>query len=142
MILVYLGCSSLLCKLNLLTIQPPPKSVWHLHDFLMSNLCRFDSLQFPGNVSIFQCSFYYMLCLAIRLLAIGSDEEPCWFLFSFSGSPILLSVMLRAAMFLSLSIPFYSGQPAKRSYPEVTTTDIGANNFSMKTCIVVIPCFS
>lgn len=57
------------------------------------------------------------------------------------GSPILLSVMLKAVMYPSLSIPFCFGQPAKRLYPEVMTTDIGDDNFAMKTCMVVVPCF-
>lgn len=56
------------------------------------------------------------------------------------GSPILLSVMLKAVMYPSLSIPFCFGQPAKRSYPEVMTTDMGDDNFAMKTCMVVVPC--
>ncbi|CAL2262614.1 unnamed protein product [Prunus armeniaca] len=49
--------------------------------------------------------------------------------------------MLKAVMYPSLSIPFCFGQPAKRSYPEVMTTDMGVDNFAMKTCMVVIPCF-
>ena len=49
----------------------------------------------------------------------------CFFFFFFSsfGSLILHSVMSRAAMYLRSSIPSYSGQPAKRSYPEVMTID-------------------
>lgn len=43
----------------------------------------------------------------------------------FFCSLILLSVMLKEAMYLSLSIPFYFGQPARRSYPEEMTTENG-----------------
>uniref|UniRef100_A0A2P2LIG1 Uncharacterized protein n=1 Tax=Rhizophora mucronata TaxID=61149 RepID=A0A2P2LIG1_RHIMU len=39
------------------------------------------------------------------------------------GSLILLSVMLRAAMCPSLSIPSYYGRRAKRSYREEMTTE-------------------
>lgn len=57
----------------------------------------------------------------------------------FFGSLILRSAMLRAVMSLSLSIPSYSGQPAKRSFPEAMIIDGDGNeilalNTSMDSC--------
>ena len=65
------------------------------------------------------------------LLLFGWDWclwKHCW-VFRYFGSPILLYVMLKAAMYLSLNIQSYSGQPAKRSFPEVMTTDSGGIKF-------------
>lgn len=60
-------------------------------------------------------------------MGIDTDEEPCSFLCF--GSPILLYVMSREAMYLSLSIPSYSARPAKRSYLEVMITDMDGIKF-------------
>ena len=45
----------------------------------------------------------------------------------FFSSLILLSVMLKKAMYLSLSIPFYFGQPLSKPYPKEMTTENGRN---------------
>lgn len=48
---------------------------------------------------------------------------------NFFGSPILLFVILREATYRSLNTPSYFGQHAKRSFPEVMTTEMEAKNF-------------
>ena len=49
---------------------------------------------------------------------------------NFFGSPILLFVMSKEATYRSLNTPSYFGQHAKRSFPEVMTTEMeGAKNF-------------